>query len=1128
MSDFRRYFARVTGIEAGSYPWQEELAGEPLSSERLIRIPTGFGKTAGVLSAWLWHRVERDDDGWPRRLVWCLPMRVLVEQTADEVRASLRRLALLREGAAPHHGVGVYVLMGGADAGEWHLHPEDCAVLIGTQDMLLSRALNRGYGSPRARWPMEFGLLNHDALWVMDEVQLMDVGLATSGQLHAFRREEGRKAFRPCATWWMSATLQREWLAASPETRGFSETISLTNIAAPARHGHLWEDVEKPVRVVEADGAKSVADTVIAAHLERGKGKDGPTLVVLNRVDDACETFEAIQRDRRLQGTDIRLIHSRFRPHEREAWRREFLDRAFCGRGTDRIIVATQVIEAGVDISATVLVTALAPWTSLVQRFGRAARWGGAADVVIIDPQPADERTAAPYAKSEIDSAREALRHLADVSPAALERFEDAHRDLLPRLYPYAPKHLLLRHEVDDLFDTTPDLSGADVDISRFIRSGEERDLQVFWERVPAGATPEPTLRPARAALCAVPFLRARDWLCGKEAGKQRAPRLLPGVRAWVWSWLDGIWRPAVRRDLYPGQTVLVAADVGGYSATMGWSPRSRATVEPVAPPALSPEELADSSEDDEALSAYPWQTIAVHGQQVGRLAAEFGRTLLPGREHLLDLAGRWHDLGKRHEAFQGSIVGAGRPARRDLAKAPNGAWLPRHQLYPSGGGQRRAGFRHELASTLGMFAVLGRHRQDHPALLGRWRELLEAIGQAPAPAATGEASPSKLELEILDLSEDEFDLVAYLVCAHHGKVRVTWHASAADQRAEDDRLRIRGIRDGDVLPPALLAATDGDFCELPASLLDLAPASVGLNPYTGCGWTERVLSLLERHGPFALAWMEAVLRAADQRASRRPLADPLLESDHEVRGLGTGDSGVAHASGGREAPPALAANSRQRGGEHGVRRGAGESRDAGSGARAPADSTRHVETRLGILSYAELAPHLARQVQVIEEAIEAGELDARPLDAGLVEEVQRRMCADLTPQLAGWRRHDVTVGTHTPPSFVEVPALMDGYGLDLSARLSSLGTRPDLLLETLAFAEGRLLSIHPFADFNGRTTRVLLRLLLRRLDLPAVDLLPASHEVGTYLDALRAADRLDWQSLMAVWRRRFERELQP
>ena len=40
-----------------------------------------------------------------------------------------------------------------------------------------------------------------------------------------------------------------------------------------------------------------------------------------------------------------------------------------------RIVVATQVVEAGVDISARTLVTELAPWSSLVQRFGRVARY---------------------------------------------------------------------------------------------------------------------------------------------------------------------------------------------------------------------------------------------------------------------------------------------------------------------------------------------------------------------------------------------------------------------------------------------------------------------------------------------------------------------------------------------------------------------------------------------------------------------------------------------------------------------------------------------------------------------------------------------------------------------------------
>jgi CRISPR-associated endonuclease/helicase Cas3 len=70
--------------------------------------------------------------------------------------------------------------MGGEDGGDWDLYPECEAVLLGTQDMLLSRALNRGYASGRSRWPIEFGLLTNDCLWVMDEVQLFGSGLATT------------------------------------------------------------------------------------------------------------------------------------------------------------------------------------------------------------------------------------------------------------------------------------------------------------------------------------------------------------------------------------------------------------------------------------------------------------------------------------------------------------------------------------------------------------------------------------------------------------------------------------------------------------------------------------------------------------------------------------------------------------------------------------------------------------------------------------------------------------------------------------------------------------------------------------------------------------------------------------
>lgn len=930
----------------------------------------------------------------------------------------------------------------------------------------------------------------------------------------------------------MSATLQRDWLEKSPETQAFSGDLPETKIPPKARKGPLWDDVQKPVRLErikdEKDG-KALAKLVLRAHLDAGSERQGPTLVVVNTVDLAVKVHNALNQEKQVVNVDLRLVHSRFRPHERAGWRGEFLNREACAPGIDRIIVSTQVIEAGVDLSASVLVTELAPWPSLVQRFGRAARWGGRAQVIVVDREPKDDKAAAPYTQGELDAARDALEFLEDVAPLALERFEEEHAESLPALYPYAPKHLLLPHELDELFDTTPDLTGADIDVSRFIRSGDERDLQVFWLDIEKGSEPGRRLRPAREALCSVPFLRARDWLCGAESKTAKAPRLKVGMRAWVWDWLGGSWRVAERKDLYPGQTVLVAAACGGYDETVGWDPAVKQPVLVVAPAKPSQEEQSDAAQDDEQLSAMSeWQTIAVHGQQVGAGAAALSRVLVPNAERLFDLAGRWHDAGKVHRVFQGSMKdSAERPSLREIAKAPDDAWLSPKNLYPDGNGRRRAGFRHELASTARLFSVLINHMPDHPALLGPWHEMLDAMGTLhDSREQTG--APNALEREIVALSAEEFDLLAYLICAHHGKVRFAWHASPADQEAADDVLRIRGVRDGELLPSVLLASSEGEFVPLAETALTLAPSGIGLSPVTGRGWTDRVLGLLKRHSPFQLAYLEALLRAADIRASRSPVADPLLSGHAVAHGLEGSDSALASPPG-RGATGHLDPRDSALGrAQHGVRGGAGGPGSAGARAPEVSGSTRYVDTKLGLLRYTELAPHLAAAVQALQLSVAEGSFRERPLDEALLLELHRGICGELIPRIAGrWRTIDVRVGEHTAPRFPEVPILMRDYTRDLQARLAGLPEGPsEELLECLAFAEGRLLYIHPFEDFNGRVTRVLLSELLQRLALPAVDLAPDTEdERAAYLAALRAADKQDWGPLISVWQARLGTE---
>lgn len=191
-----------------------------------------------------------------------------------------------------------------------------------------------------------------------------------------------------------------------------------------------------------------------------------------------------------------------------------------------------------------------------------------------------------------------------------------------------------------------------------------------------------------------------------------------------------------------------------------------------------------------------------------------------------------------------------------------------------------------------------------------------------------------------------------------------------------------------------------------------------------------------------------------------------------------------------------------------------------------PPHATRFVETTRGILSYSQLAPLLAERVLRVLQDIEDDIFATRSLDESLLLDLHRNICGDLTPDWAGkLRATEVKVGQHSPPFPHQVPMLVRDYFADLNVRLAEMSAGKEaLLLETLAFAEGRLLFIHPFADFNGRATRLLLAEILRRQELPPVELAPENDNARkNYIQALEAADKLDWTPLTKLWQERLE-----
>ena len=122
MTTYSQYFKAATTSKEnpdGFQPrqWQNNLGTNANVGDQLIRIPTGEGKTLGVLSTWLYHAIEKNDPAWPRRLVWCLPMRTLVDQTYNEANKILANLDLQKS-------VNVHRLMGGVDENRWYQAPD--------------------------------------------------------------------------------------------------------------------------------------------------------------------------------------------------------------------------------------------------------------------------------------------------------------------------------------------------------------------------------------------------------------------------------------------------------------------------------------------------------------------------------------------------------------------------------------------------------------------------------------------------------------------------------------------------------------------------------------------------------------------------------------------------------------------------------------------------------------------------------------------------------------------------------------------------------------------------------------------------------------------------------------------
>lgn len=793
MDTFEGFMERAAGYPP--YPYQSRLALDGLAE--VLRAPTGMGKTAAAVLPWLYRRRVGPSAAiraaTPRRLAVALPMRTLVEQTVDEVQEWLAALGWSDEVTVAH-------LMGGDRKvdGAWRLAPAGDAILIGTIDMLLSRALNRGYAMGKGSWPIDFGLVGNDVQWVFDEVQLMGPALPTSRQLQSWRDHFG--TYGPTHSMWMSATLDLARLetvdAPSPsEDQVFElDGDDLANDRLRTR-----VDAQRQIsRLADGD------DLVQAVTRLHRPGTN--TIIFHNTVARAQETYTALASSE--LDADVVVVHSRFRPPERAAAMKRVLHEP---GESGTVVITTQALEAGVDITSSCVLTEVAPWSSIVQRAGRCNRYGEETNAQLIWFLP---EAAPPYEESDLNATVRALEQLEGQSVTGAE-LAAVEVDTSP------PLHLTLRRkDLVELFDTAPDLSGNDIDVSRFIRDSLQVDVRVAWrplitdKSVPAFLGKEVTA-PTRRELCAAPISAVR------KAVKAKA-----GAPLWRFDHEADQWQRCRRPDeVVPGAVLLADTSFGRYDSELGWNDRTRRDVEPIDPDESDALTTVDAGAGDDQQSATGvWVTLPDHLQHAGQHARAIvdglGDALPEPIGRVVVRAAQLHDIGKVHEVFQDTLArSAGDGEKKAFesggpwAKSP-GHRTPRH---------RRKGFSHALAGALALL---------DPQAKG----LLQGI--------------------------DETNLVRYLVGAHHGNPRLGIRSGAEEANCHGQgSAAVQGICDGEELPG--LATPVGP---LPATTLYLSPAQMG-DPHS---WTAMALTLRDRPdlGIFRLGFLEALVRMADWRAS--------------------------------------------------------------------------------------------------------------------------------------------------------------------------------------------------------------------------------------------------------------------
>lgn len=561
------------------------------------------------------------DDAYTRackirdRLIQAPPGTILAE-----VAQSLRTI-----GGSESEPLKVLRLRGGVPRERVFIdNPLQPVIILSTVDQVGSRLLFRGYGISSNMRPVHAALMGMDSLIILDEAHLSRPFEETLDWIRRYQSQAWAEIVvgRPNIMVRMTATPSEE---TEPllQIGDWTHPVLGSRLCCskPAKLVAVHGDKEKP----EETRLKLVEAIVTQARSLKPASGSPVVGVVVNRVATARQVFESL-RAQKEDGSDTEadaiLLIGRSRPLDKDALAQKYLDRMKAGRKDEDnpkplYVVATQTVEVGADLDFDALVTESAALDALRQRFGRLNRLGrhdvAHAAIVhvdygrskITDPIYGDALNATWKWLSQAAGRKKVIDFGIQNMGAMLSQAGDVNEMLTPK----KRSPLLLPAHMDMLVQTNP-APAVEIEIAPYLHgpSTESEDVQLVWRAdLPAELRDESKaigiasiLPPSSLEVLALPLKAVRAFLAGISRseisdveGESTEGSDANDIRGEADRRYAVVWRddkPEVIRDsmnIIPGDILMIPSVYGGLDE-FGWYPDSNRPVRDIGDEAAS------------------------------------------------------------------------------------------------------------------------------------------------------------------------------------------------------------------------------------------------------------------------------------------------------------------------------------------------------------------------------------------------------------------------------------------------------------------------------------------------------------------------------------------------------------